>query len=562
MLKYLYILLFIVVVFFGSCKITKPTNKNLNVKNFSNEKLKLHLSEALREMLYENYEEATIHLNKCLEYDDKNSAVFYKFSELFSKNGDYNIAINYMQKAEEYSPNNMHYKYSLAKLYVKNYQVEEAIPLLEEVILVTKGYVPFYELAHYYKYLNKYPEAINTYNKLQEKEGVTIFNSNQKLAVYKSYKNEEEYIKELVFLVDYFPYSLEYNVELFDYYITNNMIDKANIIFESIKEKRMETGEIYLSFAKFYKEKNNYDSTYYCLKPAFRSEISVNSKLSAFNDEEFYSSKNYINSEVDTLYNLLINSNPDNYETYLQYSKYLTKNHKLYHATNVLELYKVEDYNFQLNEMLIFLYIATEKTEKLDSLTTLLTDLYPNMSDFFLYAGISKILLQDYEKSEKLLLTGLDLIYNQEDLSSQFNFYLSYLYFVKNDEQKFEEHYKIAIQKANQYFYLQNEYSLFFLKKDIHSDKANVLINTCVTAMPDKNDYQYTLIFYYYKIKDYELALYKIKELIEKSEIKIPKYYELYGDILYAQNKTKEAKMQWKIAFELDKYNYNLKEKI
>ncbi len=161
-------------------------------------------------------------------------------------------------------------------------------------------------------------------------------------------------------------------------------------------------------------------------------------------------------------------------------------------------------------------------------------------------------MLNDYEKAEQLLKAGMDLIYSDVYMLSRFNFYLSYLYILKNDEFNIEKHYKEAMSVTDIYYSLQNEYALFFIKNNTELSKAELLIKKCLEYEPDNQEYLYTFAYYSYKIKDYENATAKIKYLIDNSEIENAKYYRLYADILLSQNKKQEAKEQLQKANLLD----------
>jgi len=550
MKKYTIILFVISIVFITSCKTTK--NVTTVSKQTNDELVKTHLADALREMLYDNYDLAINSLNKCVEVNANNSAVYYQFAEVYTQKEEYNVAVFYMQKAIELSPDNVFYKYYLAKLYIKNSNIENAIPLYEEVILETKSYTPFYELAHYYKYLRQYSNAIYTYERLQEKEGVTEYNTNQKLKVFDRSGKKAEYLKELLFIVDYFPYNTDYKTRLINYYLENDNIGEANIILS--KDKSIQSAEYYTSFAQYYKDKNDYDSTYIYLKLAFENVSDFYESKYLIKDETFFNSKNYPNSELDTLYNLMINKQLEVSETSSMYANYLQKNNKPYSAIRVLEKTGyADDFYLSLNETLVELYFDTNNYVKLDTLSTFMIDLYPNMPEYFLYSGISNMMLNDYEKAEQLLKAGMDLIYSDVYMLSRFNFYLSYLYILKKDEFNAEKYYKEAMSVTDIYYSLQNEYALFFITNNTKLSKTELLIKNCLEQESDNQEYLYTFAYYSYKIKKYDQATTKIKELIDYSAIENAKYYRLYADILLSQNKKQEAKEQLQKANLLDR---------
>ena len=492
MKKYTILLFAIFVAFATSCKTTRDTTAVSKIN--SEELVKQYLADALREMLYDNYDLAIESLNKCVEIDANNSAVYYEFAEIYTKKEEYNVAISYMIKASELSPDNIFYKYYIAKLHIKNYDIERSIPFFEEVILETKSYIPFYELAHYYKYLKQYSDAIYTFERLQEKEGVTEYNTDQKLTVFDRSGYKEEYLNELLFIVDYFPYNTKYKTRLINYYLENNNIEEANKILS--ENENMESAQYFTSFAQYYKDKNDYDSTYIFLKLAFENEVNLYNGTYIIQDEEFFSSKNYHNSEVDTLFNLLINSGLGDNETSVVYSEYLQRNNKPLTAIRVLEgINDQDEFIYNLNENLVALYFETNNYSELDTISIFLMDLYPNMPEFYLYAGISSMMLNDFSEAELLLKSGIDLIYSDIYMLSRFNFYLSYLYIFLNDEFNTDNYYKEALSSSDIYYDLQNEYALFFIKNNTELPKAEKLINNCLKEEPENTEYLYTFAF-------------------------------------------------------------------
>lgn len=563
----IYILLIILVTFAAACKTTK--NTTVDAVKFANpdEEAKAYLSEALRLMLYDNYDEAIKNVNQCIKRQPENAAYYYLLSQIYTAKEEPELAMDYMMKAVELDDDNYFYKYYLAKLHIKKYDIESATALLEEVILVSKSYRPFYELGYYYYYDKDYKNSIFTYERLQEKEGVTSYNSDLKLRAYERLDHDEKYRDELIFLCDFFPFKQEYKEKLIDYYLDLNEIDEANKILLQSMATELPIYSFYLQFAKHFKEKNNFDSTFIYTKLAFEQDDGWNDKVYFLEDNDFFSIKNYPKGEVDTLFSILYR-NEDKKDKWFdtKYAKYLTNAKRLHKAINVLNKDTVSDYyNYETNKMLVELYFQTANFPKLDSISSSMTDFYPNLPDFFLYSAIAKTATQDYSSAEIFFKAGKDLIYSDLYMATTFNFFMSYYYSLQNDTENFKTFYNDAIVSSETYPDIKLNFSKFLLSQNVMIDSVSVLLDACnkqVSDISDENELIYANSFLTYRQANFDKAEELILPLIDNSDFIVPKYYELYGDIQKSKNNEEQAIRYWQIAYKQDTFNIKLKQKI
>ena len=557
------IILLIISLLFTSCSIFKKTPTISEKKQ--TELFKYYFAEAQTEIILEDYGEAIVLLTKCLEIKPESAATFYLISEVYFNKDDYYQSIHFCEKSVQLEPENYWYKYFLGRLYIKTYQISKAIPLYEDVILQSKNTYHYYELAYYYEYEEQYNSAIYTYTRLQNYEGINRRNAEAKLKVYTFIDDQKAIETELLSLINVYPSSIKYYSKLATHYLNNEDFASALSINKKMLKLFPTDAKTHLSFALFHKARNNYKDVYSHLKIAFNDDFLENEEKLDFitDDTLFFSTENYQNNQLDTLYNILIEKNPEYTETYYHYSKYLISTQQTTKAINNLKIILETDMiNYEALNLLSNLYFHTFNYVQLDTIAQYSLELYPNQPRFYLYAGVAALGLYDYSNAENNLKYGLDIIYENNQLSATFNFYLSRLYAHMEDNYRQKKFYDQALILAENNYSLLNTFAYFYAFTNNELDTARNLNEICLENNPNNSTYLFTKALILYKKSDYEQANEIIKQTIQNSETLDYLYYDLSGDILLKLGKNKLAIKEWEKALDIDKTNPVLQQKI
>ena len=74
-------------------------------------------TEATKQVIFNNFNEAIILYNKCLKYNRQSSAVYFQLSNIYVRIGNLNLAKDYAKKAIEIDKHNKWYLLNLASIY-------------------------------------------------------------------------------------------------------------------------------------------------------------------------------------------------------------------------------------------------------------------------------------------------------------------------------------------------------------------------------------------------------------------------------------------------------------
>ena len=557
------ILLILLLLLTASCSLFRKTPEVS--KQSEKDKFKFYFSEANSNILIEDYGKALLNIDECLKFNPESAASFYLKAQIYNTLGQTNQAILYSLKTIEYEPDNYWYKYFLARLYVKIYNYEKAIPLYEDVILYSKNSDHFRELAYYYKYTKQYNNVIHTYSRLQKLEGINTRNSFAKIQIYEIIDDQLAIEREIKSLINCYVDNIIFYRMLSSHYIENNNLDSAKKINQKLIFLHPKNGYAHLSMANYYKAVENYDSTFIHLSIAFsNSYLPKEDKLEfLLSDTSFFSIKNYPGNQVDSLYEILLNNHQYYTEAFYNYALYLNSINKQSQAIFYLNKFiKDKEIHFNALSLLSELYFNSYNYTVLDTLSKYALDLYPNQPKFYLYAGVSALGLFDFEYAEEILRTGLDFTFEDNLLSSNFNFYLSQLYRSLEDSFQQEKYYNTAIELAAQNYELLNSFASYFANFNFEIEKAVSLNNICLDYAPNNSNYLYIKALILYKQNSFTQAKINIENALKTMKFPKVQYLDLYGDILYKLGDQKAAFIQWTKATEIDNTNYKIKEKL
>jgi tetratricopeptide (TPR) repeat protein len=117
----------------------------------------------------------------------------------------------------------------------------------------------------------------------------------------------------------------------------------------------------------------------------------------------------------------------------------------------------------------------------------------------------------------------------------------------------------LSIEKNNPL--INNNYAYSLSERGTKLDRALEMANIAVKAEPDNSSYLDTIGWIYFKMGNFELASKNIKKSIDVGGEKAVILDHL-GDVMFKSGNKKEAVRLWTKAFELDKENSEIKQKI
>jgi len=558
------ILLFLGVLFFG-CKQKKEFVVKKNVLK-TNQKLDFTYlySEALKQKMLQNFDNSISLLKTCLQIKPKSSSSAYELANLYLKKNKIDSSIFYSDIAYNINPNNEWYVLQRAELAKLSYYKVTYAKMYEKLVSLkpsNPNYLYEYAFINFKNYKNDSVLAIA--NRLEKLVGVNESISFLKNHIYYRQKNYKAVITEYKKLINVFPDSIKYVEMLANFYYTTADYNKALEIYKKNINKFDDNSIFNLGISKVYVAQKYLKKSYPFLIKGLKSKnVSLERKFEVA--EVLIDSKNIFTVDsIEQIYEQLIEYSTNNSEITKEYLNYLYNNKKLTKAEIFcLKLIKSQPENFTTWEVLFNIFVNQNRYADLEIYSDKALEYFPNQAVVYFFKGFALFSQNKYKKSTSFLKTGLDLSFDNKNLKLEFLLYLSEAFHNIQEHKKsdfyFEEYLKIDITNA----YLMNNYAYYLTNRNVNYERAVELSKKSLEFEPFNSSFLDTYAWIFFNANDYKQALIYIKKSYKYGGNKNAMIIEHYGDILIKLGRREEAFEKFEEAYNMNKFNIKLKNKI
>jgi len=296
-------------------------------------------SEALKQKMFGNAQNAIQILSSCLQIDPNSSAAMYELASIHAANKDFTSSTLLLEKAISINPQNIWYKQMLAQIYQQSQKFEAAAQLYTELLKDDPENQQYlYTKAILLANSQKYSEAIETYKLLEQKTGINEQISVEIQQLYMANGQVDKAFGEIEKLIKDNPTEPKYYGLLADLYQSQG--DSVNALknYNKILEMDPESGFVHFSLANYYLEHNDFDKSFEETKKGFSSKnVELETKIQLYmmlvsNKEE---SKITDDKEVE-LIEILLENHPDEFLVYTIQADNLLRNNKLAEGRELL----------------------------------------------------------------------------------------------------------------------------------------------------------------------------------------------------------------------------------
>ncbi len=509
---------------------------------------------ANKERILGNYELAANLFTRCLSLDPENAAVMYELAGLYEAQGEDETALSLIKKAVDIEENNTWYKLLLAHLYQKMSDYATAASVYETIIKNNPDKVDYYfDWAFALIYDNKLDQAIEVYDKLEQKVGVNQEISIQKQRIYSELGKQDKAIEELQKLIAVFPKDPQFHGVLAELYLEAGEQEKALAEYQKIIEMEPNNGLVHLSLAQYYKSTGNQEESYKEVVKAFESqEVDIDTKVKVLLD--YYtlteSNKEYID-EAYTLAKLLVQEHPSEAKSYSVYGDFLSRDNKLKEARQQYrEAVKYDNGRFVIWNEILNLDLQLNDYDAMLEESQASIGLFPTQPAFYLYKGIAQIRKKNYKEAIEALNSGKELVVDNKLLLTQFYSDLGDAYYKDNQYQKSDEAYdKVLSLDANNIGVLNN-YSYYLSLRKEKLEQAKEMAKRANELQPGQPSFQDTYGWVLYVNGDYDEAKIWLQKALNNGGNGNGVILEHYGDVLFQLGEKDQAFDYWKKAKE------------
>lgn len=510
---------------------------------------KYFFAKGLRSKMLGNQDEAISYFQKCIELSQVSGSAFYELGLLYSAKKDYTAATGYARNAWKRDMTNKWY----GQLLVENLMLQgkpiDCVPIYRELQKIEPDNEDFLtgEIDALMQ-AKEDKEALSRINKLPRDGELARWGAVRKKDIYFSIDQFDKGEKALLDWLKRNPDDYEVRGILAEAYATKGLKEEAAEQYKILKDRNPDNPAVSFSLGQFYFQTGRKAEALEEFLQGFRSP-DVNPSIKIDIVKSFISAQkeqNKLDEQVVKLINVLYQVDKGNPSVDELYANYLYSEERLSEAEPVYrELIKTEPGNFVVWQNLLFILNQKQQFQEILAVSDSALVYFPGQGLFYLFKGMAAIELKNYPMAIAALNKGLSVPSQNADLIKQF--YLSLaeaLYRNGNPDEAFKNYDQMLVLEPHNVLVLNN-YSYYLSLEERDLDKALEMISKCVKTEPENPTYLDTYAWVLFKRKEYSRALEPMVKTIQLSPDPSGEVLEHYGDILFRNGKTEEAKQYW-----------------
>ena len=541
-------------------------NENKEVDEKKQMEFDYLFSEALKQKMFGNAQNAIQILSSCLQIDPNSSAAMYELASIHAANNDFTSASLLLEKAVKINPQNIWYKQMLAQIYQQSKKFEEAARLYTDLLKDDPENQQYlYTKAVLLANAKKYEEAIKTYKLLESKTGINEQISVEIQQLYIANGQVDKAFGEIEKLIEENPSESKYYGLLADLYQSQG--DSVNALknYNKILEMDPESGFVHFSLANYYLEHNDFDKSFQETKLGFASKnVDLQTKIQMYLMLVQNKGESKITDEKEAeLIKILLETHPSEFLVYTIQADNLLRNNKLAEGREaLLKALELESNDYQIWERILFIDNDLQEWQTLYDHCNEVVGLFPNQPNIYLMKSVACIQLEKYDETIEVVDEGMDYVVDNPPLKGQFLMLKGEAMYKQN---KIDEAFKLfdkSIELSPDNYVGLNNYAYYLSLVGRDLDKAERMSGKVIERYPDNSTYLDTYAWILFKKGNYSLAKFYMETAIKNGGEDNAVMLEHYGDILFMLNKLEEARQYWEKAEKSGSTSEVLKRKI
>lgn len=548
-------------LFSASCKspqqatITKPTQGNQETPSLSfSEKHKLDAAytNGVIQKIQGNLPEAIGFFKKCLDIYPNHAASMYEIANIHQALGKNNEAIPYAQKAVLLDDSNEWYKLLLGKCLMQTGQFSEAASIFERLVKTYPDKIDNYFLwATSLEHAYKYKEAIDVYDKIEQRIGITGEISIQKQQLYLSLKQFDKAVAEIQKLINSNQKETDYYGLLANLYFQNNKPEKGLEICDQIFKLDPNDARTHLMLADYYERKGDDSNAFKHVKAAFENpDFGIDDKvkilINYFNIPEKFKEEK---AEADTLVNILVHVHPKEAKSYSIQGDFFSRNGKNLESRDAYrKAIQLDNTRYPLWQQVLALDEALNDFDAMESESKQAIELFPSEPVPYLIYGTANYHKKKYKEAIEIATNGKDYVAGDKRMLAQFYSLIADCYNAMKDYKSSDANFEKALNLDPDNGYLLNNWSYYLTLRNDKLDKAEKMSLQANQLNKDNSSYEDTYAWILYKKKDYSEAKRWLERAMEHGGDKDGTVLEHYGDVLFQLGLYDNALEFWKKA--------------
>jgi tetratricopeptide (TPR) repeat protein len=490
----------------------------------------------------------------------------FELAQLALSNNQLDVAQEYAERSVTVNPDNTWYWLLNANIYQQQKNYPLLVYALNELIKLNPLKTDYqFDKANALFMINKYPEALAIFDKIEANNGISDELLAAKQRVYLKTGDVQKAAKDIETLIAKQPEHIRYYLLLGQLYYSNDMHPKAIKVLQNalgINEFNYETR---LLLASIYNSDKNEDLAYEQIIKAFNQpEMPIDQKVgivigyfSKFPDSVALAKASLLAQLVTTIH-------PENPKSFSLYGDVLYQNNQLAEAENVYQ--KALDLNanvFAIWDQLIQIKLALYNYKGAITAAETAIERFPNQATLHYYLGLSYGQTQQTQKAIDNLKQAIELdVSDKPDLKSQIYSSLGDVYQETKQYKESALAYTQSLTLVPNNAYTLNNYAYYLSLRNQNLAEAEKMAKRANEIETNNPSFQDTYAWVLFKLKRYADAQIWMEKAMQDLNTKNAIQFEHYGDILYQLGKANEAIINWQKAVKYGEKSLLLKRKI
>ncbi len=530
-------------------KLSKKERKALEAERSASR----YYIEGEKQLVLGDLDKAYFYLQKSLEYDQNEPAIYYKIAEVLTRANKPQEALPYAKTAAELNPENKYYSLLVAEIYRGLKQPLAAAEILDSLTSDGESNQQYnLDLASLYLQSNELDKALVVLNRAEEYYGVYEPITIQKQRIYLSKNDLNSAIKEGEALIEARPGNPKYVLNLVEILFNNNRAQEALALVLKEIERYPNQPELQMAAYSLYDDAGMKEEAKPFLLQGFaHPDLEGEAKAKTFEAILAEIPTQERDNLLDTLAGSMLVLHPNDPYIYKALGDRAKQDQdqeeavRLYKQSLSLDAKNEEI----LEEVILGSFGPSADLSTVEKFTIMAVDEFPRRPDFWFYDGVVKSATQQDSSAVVSLETALEINAGQNQQLEQVarGTLGSSLYNIGEIERAFENFDRALELDSNDETVLNN-YAYFLSLENRELAKAREMSAKVVARFPDNGTFLDTYAWILFQMGEYTEAEKYMLRAIEAEEEPSGVMLEHYGDILYHVGKMSEALAYWQKA--------------
>lgn len=396
-----------------------------------------HFFEALKQKGIENYGRAVDALHKCLNLDSSKPVIYFELGKNYNKLKNFGAAEENLKKAIDMQPDNVWFLDELYDVYFQQDDIRNALKTIKQLVKYHPDYKE--DLAALYVREEKYKQALNILDELDEEFGLSESRDAMRNDIYSITGNADDRIENLEQRIANNPNNEDNHLKLIYRYSQTGDKKNAFKAAQNLLKVKPDSKFVHLALYKFYLQDNKVEDAISSVKTVLTSpEINADAKAKVLKDFVAFVATNpeYETDLIDIT--SLIDGNKDA-QTHSDLGQYYLKaGDKAKALSNFKEALKQSPNDFKLIKDVLLLQLDLKDYNAVITDSEQALELYPAQPILYLVNAVANNNLGAPKKAIDNLEMGLDFLIDNPSMEADFYSELSIAHKALNNISKSE----------------------------------------------------------------------------------------------------------------------------